>query len=260
MGTVWMAEQLEPIRRPVALKLIKPGMDSAQVIARFEAERQALALMDHPNIARVAEADVRHALGLIWRNLKNFPAAEKQFRRTLELRRTHLGENAPPTPSSERCLGATLEESGRAADAIPVLEDALRRLREVLGSENNETLLCLDNLGAAYARAGRLSEALALRTEALERGQKGEGSDGPDMLRRRGRLGVTYTKLYRPADAEPLLLEGYEGLRKEAGQVPPADRSRLLADALGRLVQLYDAWGKKDQADAWRKKLDESKP
>jgi eukaryotic-like serine/threonine-protein kinase len=49
MGTVWMAEQLEPIRRQVALKLIKPGMNSAQVIARFEAERQALALMDHPN-------------------------------------------------------------------------------------------------------------------------------------------------------------------------------------------------------------------
>jgi serine/threonine protein kinase len=53
MGSVWMAEQTEPIRRMVALKIIKAGMDSAQVIARFEAERQALALMDHPNIARV---------------------------------------------------------------------------------------------------------------------------------------------------------------------------------------------------------------
>jgi serine/threonine protein kinase len=56
MGTVFMAEQTEPIRRMVALKIIKPGMDSAQVIARFEAERQALALMDHPNIARVFDA------------------------------------------------------------------------------------------------------------------------------------------------------------------------------------------------------------
>jgi serine/threonine protein kinase/Tfp pilus assembly protein PilF len=53
MGTVWMAEQHKPVRRQVALKLIKAGMDSAQVIARFEAERQALALMDHPNIAKV---------------------------------------------------------------------------------------------------------------------------------------------------------------------------------------------------------------
>src|SRR5580765_8156662 len=56
MGTVWLAQQSEPVKRLVALKLIKAGMDSKQVIARFEAERQALAMMDHPNIARVLEA------------------------------------------------------------------------------------------------------------------------------------------------------------------------------------------------------------
>src|SRR5438093_7576328 len=53
MGIVWMAEQMHPVQRKVALKVIKPGMDSRQVIARFEAERQALAMMDHVNIARV---------------------------------------------------------------------------------------------------------------------------------------------------------------------------------------------------------------
>jgi len=55
-GVVYMAEQEEPVRRMVALKVIKLGMDTKQVIARFEAERQALALMDHPNIAKVLEA------------------------------------------------------------------------------------------------------------------------------------------------------------------------------------------------------------
>jgi eukaryotic-like serine/threonine-protein kinase len=55
MGAVWVAEQTQPVRRKVALKLIKPGMDSKQVLARFEAERQALALMDHPNIAKVLD-------------------------------------------------------------------------------------------------------------------------------------------------------------------------------------------------------------
>jgi serine/threonine protein kinase len=53
MGTVWVAEQTQPVQRKVALKVVKPGMDSRQLIARFEAERQALALMDHVNIARV---------------------------------------------------------------------------------------------------------------------------------------------------------------------------------------------------------------
>jgi serine/threonine protein kinase len=56
MGAVWMAQQTEPVKRLVAVKLIKAGMDSRQVIARFEAERQALALMDHANIARVLDA------------------------------------------------------------------------------------------------------------------------------------------------------------------------------------------------------------
>jgi serine/threonine protein kinase len=55
-GTVYMAEQEEPVRRRVALKIIKLGMDTKQVIARFEAERQALALMEHPNIAKVFDA------------------------------------------------------------------------------------------------------------------------------------------------------------------------------------------------------------
>ena len=56
MGAVWVAEQTEPVKRSVAVKLIKAGMDSQAVLARFEAERQALALMDHPNIAKVLDA------------------------------------------------------------------------------------------------------------------------------------------------------------------------------------------------------------
>jgi tRNA A-37 threonylcarbamoyl transferase component Bud32 len=58
MGTVWVAQQTEPVRRRVALKLIKPGMDSRQVLSRFEAERQALAVMDHPHIAKVLDGGV----------------------------------------------------------------------------------------------------------------------------------------------------------------------------------------------------------
>src|SRR5262245_1713201 len=55
-GVVFVAEQDKPVRRKVALKIIKPGMDTKDVIARFEAERQALALMDHPNVAKVLDA------------------------------------------------------------------------------------------------------------------------------------------------------------------------------------------------------------
>src|SRR3984957_8642422 len=60
-GSVFMAEQEHPVRRRVALKIIKLGMDTREVIARFEAERQALALMDHPNIAHVLDAGSTHS-------------------------------------------------------------------------------------------------------------------------------------------------------------------------------------------------------
>ena len=60
MGVVYMAEQTEPVTRKVALKIIKLGMDTRQVVARFEAERQALAMMDHPNIAKVLDAGSTH--------------------------------------------------------------------------------------------------------------------------------------------------------------------------------------------------------
>src|SRR6516165_4694528 len=60
-GVVYLAEQTEPVHRRVALKLIKPGMDTRQVLARFEAERQALALMDHPSIAKVLDGGLTEA-------------------------------------------------------------------------------------------------------------------------------------------------------------------------------------------------------
>src|SRR5262245_18890566 len=58
MGEVWVAKQTEPVKRRVAIKLIKPGMDSRAVLARFEQEHQALAVMDHPNIAKVLDGGV----------------------------------------------------------------------------------------------------------------------------------------------------------------------------------------------------------
>jgi eukaryotic-like serine/threonine-protein kinase len=61
MGSVWVAQQLQPIKRRVAIKLVKAGMDSKQVLARFDAERQALAMMDHPNIAKVFDGGMTDA-------------------------------------------------------------------------------------------------------------------------------------------------------------------------------------------------------
>lgn len=88
MGTVWLAEQIEPVRRKVAIKLVKAGMDSKQVLARFEAERQALALMDHPNIAKVLDGGIT-AEGrpfFVMEYVKGIPLTEYCDRHQLTLR------------------------------------------------------------------------------------------------------------------------------------------------------------------------------
>ncbi len=77
MGSVWRARQTEPVKRFVAIKLIKAGMDSKQVLARFEAERQALSLMDHPNIAKVLDAGLHeHRPFFVMELVKGLPITE----------------------------------------------------------------------------------------------------------------------------------------------------------------------------------------
>jgi serine/threonine protein kinase/tetratricopeptide (TPR) repeat protein len=90
MGTVYMAEQSHPVQRKVALKIIKPGMDSRQVIARFEAERQALALMDHPNIAKVLDA------GTIPFQISDFRSRIEPTAANLKSEISHLKSEIPP--------------------------------------------------------------------------------------------------------------------------------------------------------------------
>ena len=87
MGIVYLAEQEQPIRRQVALKVIKPGMDSARVIARFEAERQALALLDHPNIAHVFDAGTTEAgrVYFVMEYVKGLPITEHCDRHKLTI-------------------------------------------------------------------------------------------------------------------------------------------------------------------------------
>jgi tetratricopeptide (TPR) repeat protein len=224
-------EVLAAARLKGEIQGVPPSATIADSVA--EAEKNiAERFKDRPT----AEADVRHALGVTWRNMKKTDAAEKQFRLALELRRRHLGTDAPQTLSSQRCLGATLDEAGRTAEGLPLLEDALQQLRRARGSDDRETLLALDNLGAAYARTNRLEDALALQTEALKRGSKIDADQSADMLRRRANLAVTYTKLNRPADALPWFEKVVKGMKAVNSQHPETlDYMNRLAEACAQL-------------------------
>ncbi len=93
MGSVWRAKQTEPVKRYVAVKLIKAGMDSKQVLARFEAERQALALMDHPNIAKVLDGGLhQHRPYFVMELVKGVPVTNYCDAHKLAIEQPKLAE------------------------------------------------------------------------------------------------------------------------------------------------------------------------
>ena len=120
MGVVFMAEQTEPIQRTVALKIIKPGMDTRQVIARFEAERQALALMDHPNIARVLDAGTTDDKGAEKRGRESFAGTARWELRSKDSR-----------PLFRRPMRKLDHEIHRKTEREKSLDDVVRLLAAV---------------------------------------------------------------------------------------------------------------------------------
>jgi serine/threonine protein kinase len=130
-----MAEQEQPVRRMVALKVIKPGMDSRQVIARFEAERQALAIMDHVNIARVFDGGATEA-------------GRPYF--VME-----LVHGVPITKYMANLASAHLA-AGQQDQALPLFEEALK----LMGIDHPIRLAGMASLATAYQAGGKLDLAL----------------------------------------------------------------------------------------------------
>ena len=110
MGVVYLAEQQEPVRRQVALKIIKLGMDTRQVVARFEAERQALALMDHPNIAKVLDGGATEEA--------NGRKGETAMGRSGESANRGYGDS-PPRPSASSLSRGLAESPFRSPSGRP---------------------------------------------------------------------------------------------------------------------------------------------
>ena len=121
-GVVYMAEQEEPVRRRVALKVIRLGMDTQEVIARFEAERQALAMMDHPNIARVFDAGATDAgrpyfvMELV-RGVKITDYCDQQNLLTGRAHRAFSSRSATPSSTRTRRGSSTATSSPRTSSS-----------------------------------------------------------------------------------------------------------------------------------------------
>jgi WD40 repeat protein/serine/threonine protein kinase len=129
MGEVWVADQAEPVQRRVAIKVVRPGLDSERMLARFEQERQALALMDHPNIAKVLDAGMTGEVARGgWRvagkeeNEAFSPSTRHAPPATPQGRPYFVMELIKGVPITEYCDGARLSPRERLALFVPVCE------------------------------------------------------------------------------------------------------------------------------------------
>jgi len=156
MGIVYLAEQKHPIKRRVALKVIKPGMDSKRVIARFEAERQALALMDHPNIAQVHDAGTTEAGRpyFAMEHVKGVPITEYCDRHRL-------------TVEERLKLFLQLCEAVQHAHQKGIIHRDIKPTNIMVSIEANKSVPKIIDFGVAKA----LSQPLTERTLVTEQGQ-----------------------------------------------------------------------------------------
>jgi serine/threonine protein kinase/tetratricopeptide (TPR) repeat protein len=239
-------------------------------------------------------------LGMCYRAARALDKALPLLEETLRLSRARLGPDHPDTLIGMNNLGLCYRSARQPDKALPLFEEALRLGKARLGPDHPDTLAFMANLAKTHLEGKHPEKALPVFDEYVPamRARLGKASPGfasvlaqisLDLLQVRQFVAAeTYLKetlaireKVRPdawttfntqsmlggallgqkkyADAEPLLLAGYEGMQKRQAQIPPQGKARL-TEALQRLVQLYDAWGKADEAAKWRKALAPSKP
>jgi eukaryotic-like serine/threonine-protein kinase len=189
-------------------------------------------------------------------------------------------------------LGIAYRDTGRLAEAIDLWEETLDRARQGPGGLPAQLARLPDALGALYDATGRFAKAEPLYRSALEQAQKQFGPGDPQINGLQALLGLNLLQQKKYVEAEPLLrdclkvreqkhpdvwttfntksmlgssllgqkkyaeaelllLQGYAGMKQRTAQIPKVAQVRL-SEALDRLIELYDAWGKKDEAAKWR--------
>jgi len=255
----------------------------------LESRRQKLGA-DHPHTLLT-----QHFLATLYNDQRRYEEAEPLYRKTLESRRQKLGPDHADTLRSQNDLASHYWARGQYARAEPLRAEALEILNRKLGADHPDTLECQHNLAALYDAMGQDAKAEDLYRKTLEVRRQKFGNQHPlladdlaplgrNLLRRqqyaeaepllrecllireknepdnwrtfsaRAMLGGSLLGQHKYAEAEPLLVTGYEGMKTRENTMPQAAKANL-NQALERILRLYDAWGKKEVAAAWRKKI-----
>jgi serine/threonine protein kinase len=226
--------------------------EAIQLLERVREQRTKQLGPDHPDTLTTL-----HNLATVHQIAGHVPEAIQLLEQLREQRIEKLGPGHPDTLVTLNNLAGAYRSVGRTAEAIPLYEQVRGHQIRTLGPEHPHTLITLLSLALAYRAAGRTAEAEPLLRESVVIRQKKQ-PDNWVTFYAKSLLGDSLAGQKKYAEAEPLLLSGYEGLKQRARKLPPRARPHL-TEALEQLVQLYDAWGQKDQAAKWRKELEATK-
>jgi serine/threonine protein kinase/lipopolysaccharide biosynthesis regulator YciM len=249
---------------------------------------------DHPDTLQS-----KNNLAVLYRVQGRYDRAEPLYQEVLQARTAQLGADHPDTLLSKNNLASLFKAQRKYDRAEPLYREAIEAARKKLGLVHPDTQYYLRNLSDCYEKMGQPARGEPLLRELADFWkQKADGSPqyaeqldalGANLLlQKKGAgaeavlrpalairqrkeadawttfqtqslLGGALLLQQKPADAEPLMRQGYEGMKQREAKIPPPSKARL-SEALERLVQLYDAWGKKGQADTWRKQLEATRP
>ncbi|MBA2354150.1 MAG: serine/threonine protein kinase [Acidobacteria bacterium] len=237
-GSVYMAEQTEPVKRRVALKLIKPGMDTRQVVARFEQERQALALMDHPGIAKVLDAGATRsgAPYFVMDLVKGEPITEYCDKNNLSItERLHL--------FAQVCAAV------QHAHTKGIIHRDIKPTNVLVTSQDGRPHAKVIDFGIAKATASRLTEKTLFTEQAQLIGtpeymspEQAEGSIDIDTRTDVYSLGVLLYELLTgttPFDARRLRSAAFGEIQRiirDVDPLKPSTRLHQSADTLARVA------------------------
>jgi serine/threonine protein kinase len=194
-------------------------------------------------------------LGINYRDARRLDEAAALLEDALERARKH--PDSVPASSVAWIppeLVETYERAGQFPRAEPWRRDFLEQARKQFGADDLRTAGQTALLGHNLLRQKKYADAEPLLRDCLKV-REAKQKEAWTTFGTRSMLGDALLGQQKYAEAEPLLLEGYEGMKEREKSIPPQGKARL-TEALERLVQLYDAWGKKDRADEWRAKLE----
>jgi hypothetical protein len=238
----------------------------------------------------------KNNLALLYQRQGKYAQAEPLFKEVLQAQTARLGAAHPNTVVSKHNLANLYREQGKYGQAEPLATEVLQARTAKFGADHPAALLSKDSLARLYQSQGKYAQAEPLLLESLATRKQRLGADHPDVMTTLASLGFNYLGQKRYAAAEPhlraalaiyarklpddwrhfhtqsllgvsllgqkqyaaaelLLLAGYEGIKQREGNIPAQGKVRL-TEALNRLVQLYEAWGKPDEARKWRAELE----